>query len=447
VSARTQSPPGPRGLPVVGQAWALTRDPLGFLARAAREHGDLVHFRIGGIDAYYLAHPDYIREVLFAQRAAFTLSPLREKLVPVLGLGLFTSKGELHARQRRLMQPVFRKSRIDAYAACMTDLSRRAGDRWRAGAEIDLSDEMMRLTLGIAAKALFDHEIADDSDIISHNLEILLEYFTRLMSPFLRLSLALPLPSTRRFRAAVRDLDAVIYRMMERRAANPSEGEDLLALLMRATDDDTKVQMTPKQLRDELVTLMIAGHETSANVIAWTLYLVAQAPEVDRQLHGEAHALLAGRGGFTAADADRMPYARKVLSEGLRLFPPGWFIGREALADVAIGPWTIPRGGVVLMSQYLMQRDARFYDAPERFLPERWTREFMEKLPRGAYFPFSGGDRHCIGEGFAWQEALLIVATLIQRWRFELVDGERIVPRPSVTLRPDRPIRMRVYAR
>jgi cytochrome P450 len=345
------------------------------------------------------------------------------------------------------MQPVFRKSRIDAYAACMADLAQRAGDRWQAGQAIDLSDEMMRLTLSIAAKSLFDHDIAGDSDVISHNLETLLEYFTRLMSPFLSLTLALPLPSTRRFRGAVRDLDEVIYRMIRQRAASPSEGDDLLGLLMRATDDETRTQMTPRQLRDELVTLMIAGHETSANVISWTLYRVARDPEVDRLLHEEADALLAGRKGFEAADAERLPYARQVLSEGLRMYPPGWFIGREALADVSLCGWTIPKGGVVLMSQYLMQRDPRFYDAPEEFRPSRWTRAFMDGLPRGAFFPFSGGDRHCIGEGFAWQEVLLIVATLLQRWRFEPADERPVAPRPSVTLRPDIPIRMRVRAR
>jgi cytochrome P450 len=423
------------------------RDPLGFLEEAGRRHGDIVYLRLGGIHAYYLAHPDLVREVLFTQRANFTLSPLREKLIPVLGLGLFTSKGELHARQRRLMQPVFRKSRIEAYAASMIALSQRTRDGWRDGAEIDASEEMMRLTMYIAAKTLFDHDIEGDSDVISHNLEILLEYFTRMMSPFLSLSLALPLPSTRRFRAAVRDFDSVIYRMIERRAASPSEGDDLLALLMRATDDQTRTQMTAKQLRDELVTLLIAGHETSANVLAWTLYLLAQSPEAEAQLHAEAHGLLAGRPAFEVADIERMPYARKVISEGLRLYPPGWFIGRQALADVTVGPYTIPRGGVVLMSQYLMQRDARFYEAPGRFMPDRWTREFMERLPRGAYFPFSGGDRHCIGEGFAWQESMLILATLVERWKFELIPGQQIRPKPSVTLRPDNPIRMIVRAR
>jgi cytochrome P450 len=200
-------------------------------------------------------------------------------------------------------------------------------------------------------------------------------------------------------------------------------------------------------LRDELVTLLIAGHETSANVVAWTLYMVAQSPDVDRRLHDEARALLAGRPGFAAADVERMPYARRVISEGLRMYPPGWFIGREAIADVSIGPYTIPKGGVVLMSQYIMQRDSRFYDEPERFRPERWTPEFMDALPRGAYFPFSGGDRHCIGEGFAWQEAFLILATLVERWKFELVPGQNIRPKPSVTLRPDAPIKVRVLPR
>lgn len=446
-TSATLRPPGPTGLPFLGEAWSLMRDPLGFLAEAGREYGDFVHFRIGGIEAYYLAHPDYVREVLFTQRAKFTLSPLRRKLIPVLGLGLLTSEGELHSRQRRLMQPVFRKSRIETYAAGMADLTRRMRDRWRPGEEIDLCAEMMRLTIHVAARALFSHDIEDDSDVVERNFDLLLEYFTRLMSPFLSFSLRLPLPSTARFRRALRSLDAVIYRMIERRAANPSAGDDLLSLLLRATDDETKTQMSPKQLRDELVTLLVAGYETSANVNAWTLYLIAQSPEADRRLHEEARSVLAGRPSFEAADVERLAHARRAVSEGLRLYPPGWFVGREALADVSIGPYTVPKGSVILMSQYVMHRDPRFYDEPERFQPDRWTPEFMDRLPRGAFFPFSGGDRHCIGEGFAWQEALLILATALERWRFELVPGQHIHPEPSVTLRPNTGIRMIVRTR
>jgi cytochrome P450 len=216
---------------------------------------------------------------------------------------------------------------------------------------------------------------------------------------------------------------------------------------MQAKDDQTQAQMTEKQLRDELLTLLIAGHETTANLLAWTFYLLAQAPEADAKLHAEARALLGGRAAFTAADTDVMKYAKQVILEGLRLYPPGWFVGRAALAEVKLGAYTLPKGAMVILSQYVMHRDARYFEQPERYRPERWSEQFQEHLPRGAYFPFSAGDRHCIGEGFAWQEALLLLATLAERWRFELVPGQEIRPKPSVTLRPNRPIRAIVRAR
>jgi cytochrome P450 len=370
------------------------------------------------------------------------MTSLRAKINAVVGEGLFTSRGELHARQQRLMLPVFRKSRIEAYTAQMAELSRQARDQWRNGTVIDIADEMMKLTMLIAARALFAHDIGDDTHKVSRNIDTLLELFTRLSSPFLRLSLALPLPSTLRFRRAVRELDAVIYRMIERRRQDGAKGNDVLSLLMQARDDETQRQMTEKQLRDEVLTLLIAGHETTANVLSWIFYLLADAPEVDRRLHEEARAVLDGREGFTAGDVDRLEYARHVILEGLRLYPPGWFVGREAQSDVQLGGYTVPKGAVVMLSQYVMHRDARFFDEPERFKPERWEGGLLERLPRGAYFPFSAGDRHCIGEGFAWQEALLVLATLAERWTFELAPGQTIRPRPSVTLRPDGSIKM-----
>jgi cytochrome P450 len=205
--------------------------------------------------------------------------------------------------------------------------------------------------------------------------------------------------------------------------------------------------MSEKQVRDEILTLLNAGYETIANLLAWALWLLAQRPEADALLQAEAKALLGGRAGFAAADCDRMSYAKRVVLEALRLYPPGWFVGRTAQADVRVGGYAVPKGTAVIMSQYVMHRDARFFEEPERFKPERWEGDFQERLPRGAYFPFSAGDRHCIGEGFAWQEALLILATLLERWRFELVPGQHIRPRPSVTLRPDGPIRMIVRPR
>jgi cytochrome P450 len=446
-TSRTSRPPGPRGLPLIGEARSFARDPLAFLSGAADRYGDIVNFRLGRLDVYFVRHPDYVREVLITQRASFTMTSLRAKINAVVGEGLFTSRGELHARQQRLMLPVFRKSRIEAYAGQMAELSQRMRDQWQAGATIDIADEMMKLTMLIAAQALFEQDIGGDTQSVSRNIGITLEFFTRLSSPFLKLSLALPLPATLRFKKAVRDLDAVIYRMIERRRDTAATGKDLLSLLMQARDDETNVQMTEKQLRDEVLTLLIAGHETTANVLAWTFYLLAQRADAEQRMHEEAKAVLGGRAAFVAADLDRLVYTRRVMQEGLRLYPPGWFVGRQAQADVQIGGYTVPRGAVVLVSQYVTHRDARFFADPHQFKPERWEGDLEERLPRGAYFPFSAGDRHCIGEGFAWQEALLILATLAERWRFELVPGQQIRPRPSVTLRPDGPIRMIVHPR
>ena len=441
-SPRTSRPPGPRGLPLIGSARSFARDPLAFLTGVAASYGDIANFRLGGLDVFFVRHPDYVREVLITQRASFTMSPLRAKLNAVIGEGLLTSRGELHARQRRLIQPVFRKSRIEAYGGQMAEVSLRMREQWQPGGIIDITNEMMKLTMLIAAQALFDHDIEEDTREVSRNLDILLEYFTRLSSPFLKFALALPLPSSLRFRKAVRDLDVVIYRMIERRKRAPRAGTDLLSLLMQAKDDETNVTMNEKQLRDEVLTLLIAGLETTANVLAWTFYLLAQRPDAGQRMHDEAKTVLGGRAAFTAADLDRMAYTRRVMQEGLRLYPPGWFIGRQAQTDVKLGGYTVPKGAVVMMSQYVMHRDARFFAEPERFKPERWEGDFQDRLPRGAYFPFSAGDRHCIGEGFAWQEVLLTLATLSERWKFELVPGQNIRPRPSVTLRPDGPIKM-----
>jgi cytochrome P450 len=440
-------PPGPVSLLPGGQAWNFARDPLAFLSRTARSYGDIAYFTLGGIRVFYVNRPDYIWEVLVAQRAKFEISTMRTRLEPALGTGVITSRSGLHARQRRLMQPVFRKSRIESYAGIMVDFAQRARDGWRPGQEINATEEMMKLAMALVAKTLFGHDIEDDSDGVSRNLSVLLAFFTRLMSPFLQFSLKLPLPSTLRFRKAIRELDAVIYGMIEQRRRNPTGGQDLLSLLVEARDDETSAGMTEKQLRDEVFTLLMAGHETTANVLGWALYLLALNPGVDEQLHAEVKSVLAGRTRFEAADLDRLPYARTVVMEVMRLYPPVWFIGRTALEDTTIGSYAIPRGASILFSQYVMQRDGRYYEEPERFRPERWSASFQERLPRGAYFPFSAGDRHCLGEGFAWLEALLALATLVERWKFELVPGQDIGTSPSITLRPNTGIRMTLRSR
>jgi cytochrome P450 len=425
----------------------MSRDPLGFLGGIARRYGDIAYFTLGANRVYYVNCPEYIWEVLVAQRARFEISTMRLRLEPALGAGLLTSRGDLHARQRRLMLPVFRKSRIESYAGIMVEYAQHTRDRWRDGEEINATEEMMKLAMALAAKALFGHDIEGDSEGVSRNLSILLDFFARLMSPLLQLSLKLPLPSTLRVRRALREMDEVIYRMVELRRRNPLAGGDLLSLLVQAKDDETNAFMTEKQLRDELFTLLMAGHETTANVLGWTVYLLGRHPEVDERVYAEARSVMAGRTRLVAADAERLPYTRMVVTEAMRLYPPAWFVGRTALEEVMLGGYTIPRGASVLMSQYVMQRDGRYFDDPEAFRPERWSKGFLEALPRGAFFPFSAGDRHCIGEGFAWLEALLALATLVERWRLELVPGQDIRPNPSITLRPNAGIRMIVRRR
>lgn len=440
-------PPGPRGIPVLGHSWNFAHNPLAFLTRVAKEYGDIALLRLGSNDVYFVSHPDLVREVLTVQRAKFDLSAMRSRLEIVLGAGLITSRGEMHAKQRRLMQPVFRKSKIDSYAPLMSEHAERQCERWRPGSEIDVSTEMMKLTMNVAAKTLFDYEVTGDSDAFLRNVSTVLEFYNGIMSPFLYFSLKLPLPSTLRFRKALRELDAVIYGMIEQRRRQAAGRGDLLALLMEAKDDETNVYMNEQQLRDEVITLFGAGQETMANALGWTLYLLSQHPEAQARLHAEVVAALAGRARLESGDMNRLPYARQVLLEVLRLYPPVWFVGRAALTDVRLGEYDLPAGTNLLLSQYVAHRDERFFDDPHSFRPERWTEAFMKSLHLGAYFPFSAGERHCIGESFAWLEAMLTLSALVARWRFELPPGLTVRPKTSITLRPNPRIRARVYSR
>ena len=438
-------PLGPAGFPLLGHSLSFARDPLAFLGGVARRFGDIAYFKLGTIPVYFINRPDLVWEVLVLQRSKFEISTMRQRLEPVLGTGMLTSRAELHARQRKLMQPVFRKSRIDNYAQIMAEYAGRMCDRWHDGEEVNLTSELMKFTIAVVAKTLFGQDIDEDSDAVSRNLSVLMEYFSKLMSPT-RGTLNLPLPSSLRFHRALRELDAVVYRMIERRQRNPG-GDDLLSRLVQARDDETQAQMTEKQLRDEVFSLLMAGHETTANGLGWMLYLLALNPEVDRRLCREVEEATRSKARLEPSDVEQLSYAKAVITESMRLYPPAWFIGRTALEAVALEGFTVPRGATVLMSQFVAHRDGRYFQEPERFVPERWTEAFTAQLPRGAYFPFSAGDRHCLGEGFAWLEMLLSLARIVPRWRLELVPGQSIRPRPSITLRPNKPIKMIVRAR
>jgi cytochrome P450 len=426
----------------------MRRDPLGLLTEVAREYGDVARLRIGSASIFLVSHPELVREVLVTRNRGFIKTMVMRRTKRLLGEGLLTSEGDDHLRQRRLAQPAFHRDRIAGYARTMVDDADRLADGWRDGEELDAHREMMRLALGIAGKTLFGAEVGGaQAAEIGEALDSALRLFRRALVPFAGLIDRLPLPSNRRFFRSRDRLDERIFRMIRQRRASGEDTGDLLSMLILAEDPEADgATMSDEQVRDEAVTLLLAGHETTANALAWTWYLLARHPAAEAALHAEVDAVLGG-GLPTADDLPRLPYTRAVLAESMRLFPPAWVISREAVEELEIGGVVVPRGAMVFLSEWVIHRDPRFWEDPERFLPERWLDGLAERLPRFAYFPFGGGPRKCIGEAFAWTEGVLVLATLARRWRLRLLPGQRVEPLPLITLRPRNGIRVRVEAR
>jgi cytochrome P450 len=425
----------------------MQRDAVGFLSDVIRDYGDAAYWREARQRLFLFNHPDLIREVLVTQHKSFHKGLALQRTKIVLGEGLLTSDGEHWKRQRRLAQPAFHRDRIAGYGEVMIEHARRTRERWRDGEELDVAQEMMRLTLGVVAKTLFDAEVEQEADEIGGALTQLLEQFPTLLNPFFDIIRRLPLPQVRRFNRALARLDQTVYRIIEERRRTAGDRGDLLSMLLMAQDEEGDgTGMSDQQLRDEVITLFTAGHETTANALAWTFYLLSQNPEAERELHRELDAVLAGRLP-TSADFARLPYTEMVVAESMRLYPPAWGVGRLAITDVTIGEWDVPKGSVVILAQWTTHRDPRFWPDPERFDPLRHTPEAKASRPRYAYFPFGGGPRTCIGEGFAWMEGVLILATLAQQWRLVRERSEPVATQPLITLRPRGGIAMRAVAR
>jgi cytochrome P450 len=433
-SAVRRAPSPPRRYPG-SHLVALRRDPLAFLTGLARAHGDIARFRLGPIDVHLISRPDWIRDVLVTHADRFHKGRGLERAKRLLGEGLLTSEDPVHLRQRRMMQPAFHRQRIASYAEVMSAYASRHADGWRDGETRDVALEMSRLTLAIVGKTLFDADVASEADEIGEALTVAMALFGRTFSlPFFQILDRLPLPSNRRFERARARIDATIARMIAERRRSPGERGDLLSLLVQAQDTEGDGGgMSDTQVRDEAVTIFLAGHETTANALAWTWYLLSQNPEVEARLHAEVDTL---EGDLGFDDLPRLRYTEMVLSESMRLYPPAWIIGRRSLTDYEVGGFTVPQGSIVVASQWVTHRDPRFFPDPERFDPSRWHAEAKESRPRFSYFPFGGGPRVCIGEGFAWMEGVLLLATLARRWRLRLQPGQDIVPAPSITLRP-----------
>jgi cytochrome P450 len=429
-------PPGPGRSLVPGRYLRLMqREPIPFFTRLAREYGDAAAFRVGPQTIVFFNHPDLVRELLVTQHRFFHKSRVIQRSKVILGEGLLTAENPLHLRQRRLAQPAFHRDRIARYAEVMVERAARTRERWRDGARVDIHHEMIRLTLEVVAKTLFDAEVGGEADEIGAALTSLIDLFPLLMNPLAPLLQKVPIPSTLRFRRAVARLDRTIYAIIEQRRASGEDRGDLLSMLLLAQDvEGDGGGMTDRQLRDEAMTLFLAGHETTANALAWTWYLLAQHPQVASALSAHLGDVLGDRLP-TAADYPRLAFVEQVLAESMRLFPPAWAISRLALDDVTIGDWLVPRGAVAVVVQAVAHRDPRFWSDPDRFDPSRFAPDAKASRPKLAYFPFGAGPRICIGEGFAWMEGVLILATLAQRWRMELVS--RVVkPQASITLRP-----------
>ncbi len=421
-------------------------DPLAFLTRVAREHGDAASFRIARARLFFFTHPELVRDVLVTRNASFMKGLALQRTKIVLGEGLLTSEGELHKRQRRLAQPAFHRERIQRYGEEMVEKAVDARRRWRDGEEVDVAHEMMRLTLAVVAKTLFDADVDDEADEIGAALTELMLMFPVLLHPLAPLILRIPFfPQVRRFRKAMARLDRTIYSMIEERRRTGVDRGDLLSMLLLATDvEGDGGGMSDLQLRDETMTIFLAGHETTANALAWTWYALARNPDAERELHRELDEVLGGRTP-TPADYPRLPYTEMVLAESMRLFPPAWGIGRYTTSDVTIGQWDVPEGALVVVSQWVTHRDPRFWPDPERFEPLRFTPEAKAARPKMAYFPFGAGPRICIGEGFAWMEGVLLLATIAQQWRFER--GPDVDPVALITLRPKEKMMMRAVRR
>ena len=420
------------------------RDPLAVLTRFAREYGDLMTFRMAGERAFLVNHPDFIRQVLVTDHANFTKSRALERARTLLGNGLLTSEGAVHQRRRRLVQPAFHRARIATYADTMVAQARRASDRWTDGDTIDVSREMMRLTLAIAARSLFDADIESKADTIGHALTDVLESFWLTLLPFPKVVAALPLPAVRRSARARAELDGLIYDMVTARRRDRGQRHDVLSTLIESTDDEGR-GLTDREIRDEVMTLLLAGHETTANALTWTWYLLSQAPESTARLHDEIDRV--GDPLSVQSPVDAFPFVMRVVTEAMRLYPPVWAVGRRAKQSCEIGGYHIPAGSLIFMSPWVMHRDGRFYGQPEMFLPDRWSPAFVTSLPKHAYFPFGGGPRLCIGESFAWLELVLVVVTIARQWSLQLAPGHPVATQPLITLRARHGMRMHIVKR
>jgi cytochrome P450 len=438
-------PPGlRRNLPFyIFSRFFRASNPILLFEYLQQEYGAISHYRLGPNHIVFVNDPEMIREILINQAPLFIKERTQRRMKILLGEGLITSDGETHMRQRRIAAPAFHRQRIAHYGDMMSIRAATMRDEWREGVEIDAASEMMRLALQVVARTIFDTDVTEDVQTINTEVNAIMKLYNFLIAlPKAEALLHLPIPGLMRFKRARKRLDAVVHRMIDQRRKSGEDRGDLLSMLLASRDEERdQSKLTDEQVRDEVTTIFLAGYETVANALAWTWMLLAQNPKAEAKMHEELDRVLAGRLP-TMADLPQLRYTEMVLSESMRLYPPAWAMGRQATAPIEIGPYRLPKGTYFFFSQYIMQRTPEYFPDPLVFEPERFTPENKASRPKFAYFPFGGGNRQCIGESFAWMEAILLTATIAQQWRLRLVPGQKIEVQPKITLRSKYPIRM-----
>jgi cytochrome P450 len=458
-------PPGlPHSLPFYAfKKWVKLGDPIRLFEHLHKTYGNIAHYRFMGTPIVFLNDPDYIREVLVTQASSFVKERTVRRMKVLLGEGLITSDDPIHIRQRRIAAPAFHRQRIAAYAEQIVSIAAAQCDRWQPGQQIDIAAASMELSLEIVARTLFDTEVTADIRAINDEVNTVMGLYNFLVAfPKLEWFMDLPIPGILKFKRSKAHLDAVVNRLVRERRAEINSGApggyggyidkgDLLSMLLtstdeRADDEGRHTGMSDDQIRDEVLTIFLAGYETVANALTWTWYLLSQHPEIETKLHTELDAVLNGRLA-TLADYPNLRYTQQVFAESMRLYPPAWAMGRMSTKPVTLGPYTLPPGSHVFFSQYIMGRTPEYFPDPLRFDPDRFTPEAKAARAKYTYFPFGGGSRQCIGESFAWMEGTLALATIAQRWRPRFLSTYPIVLQPKITLRPKNPVMMQLLPR
>lgn len=419
----------------VSELLKIRRNPLDYIADAGRRSIDVRSIRFGKRELFQANHPDLIRDVLITHDWNFIKARGLRASKPVLGNGMLTSEGELHRRQRRLAQPAFHSARLATYAGTMVDCALTVSRAWVNGRQYALDQEMMRLTLQIVGRTLFSADVLHDAKDIGDSLTNALQLFVSLNSPVAQLISPVRKWAEGQVKRSRHELALVLGKVIEEHRQQPDKYDDMLSLLMSSHDDMGAGYMSDELLLDECLTLFLAGHETTANALTWTWYLLAQHPEVESRLRQEVGFVL-GERVPTLDDLPRLEYTGRVFRESLRLYPPAWTIGREVVTAYRLGPFDVPPGATIFMSPYATQRDPRFWENPEQFDPERWLEGAVSSRPKFAFYPFGAGTRVCIGEHFAMMEGILLIAVLVHRWKFQLLPNQKVELWPQITLRP-----------